>query len=83
MGGGGGGASSMKSTSSTRASAVSAPIVNTPVSTTVTPATARNIGQDASNAVKNQAQARSRLQGVRSTWAAFDPRNGNKAAKLG
>lgn len=81
--GGGGGSKPIKSTSGNRASSVSTPIVNAPVATSVTPATARNIGQDTSNAVKNQAQARSRLQGIRSTWAAFGERSGAKSKTLG
>lgn len=58
----------------TRAAASSAPIVPTvqaPQADVVTPAVARDIGADTQTAQQNQALARSRLAGIRSTWSSF------------
>ena len=66
----------------TRASAQSAPIaptVQAPTTDVVTPAVARDIGVDTQTAQQNQALARSRLTGIRSTWANF----GGGSSKLG
>ncbi len=67
-----GGSSSVKSTQTvTKAAASSAPIaptVQTPQTETITPAVARDIGQDTQTAQQNQALARSRLAGIRSTY---------------
>ena len=66
----------------TRASASSAPIsptVQSPPTDNVTPAVARDISVDTQTAQQNQALKRSRLTGIRSTWANF----GGGKAKLG
>ena len=66
----------------TRAAATSAPIaptVQSPTTDVVTPAVARDIGVDTQTAQQNQALARSRLTGIRSTWASF----GGGKSKLG
>lgn len=65
---------SVRSTqTTTKAAASSAPIaptVQTPQTETITPAVARDVGQDTQTAQQNQALARSRLAGIRSTWTA-------------
>ncbi len=66
----------------TRAAASSAPIaptVQTPQTDVVTPAVARDIAADTQTAQQNQQLARSRLSGIRSTWANF----GGGRSKLG
>jgi len=66
----------------TRAAAAAAPIaptVQSPTTEVVTPAVARDISVDTQTAQQNQALARSRLTGIRSTWANF----GSGKAKLG
>jgi len=65
-----------------RASASAAPIaptVQSPTTEVVTPAVARDISIDTQTAQQNQALARSRLTGIRSTWANF----GGGRSKLG
>lgn len=75
--------SKVKSTqTTTQAAASSAPIaptVQAPTTETITPAVARDISQDTATAQQNQAMARSRLAGIRSTWASF----GGSKSKLG
>ena len=66
----------------TRAAASSAPIaptVQAPTTDVVTPAVARDISIDTQTAQQNQALARSRLSGIRSTWSSF----GGRQSKLG
>ena len=66
----------------TRAAATSAPIaptVQTPTTDVVTPAVARDVTLDTQTAQQNQALARSRLTGIRSTWSSF----GGRQSKLG
>ncbi len=66
----------------TRAAASAAPIaptVQTPTTDVVTPAVARDINVDTQTAQQNQALARSRLTGIRSTWSSF----GGRQSKLG
>ena len=66
----------------TRAAASSAPLapsVQSPQTEIVTPAVARDISIDTQTAQQNQALARSRLTGIRSTWANF----GSGKSKLG
>ncbi len=55
---------------SSASNAPMAPTVNTPQTETITPAVARDVGQDTQTAQQNQALARSRLAGIRSTWTA-------------
>ena len=65
-----------------RAAASAAPIaptVQSPQTEIVTPAVARDIAIDTQTAQQNQALARSRLTGIRSTWANF----GGGKSKLG
>ena len=65
-----------------RAAASAAPIaptVQSPQTEIVTPAVARDISIDTQTAQQNQALARSRLTGIRSTWANF----GGGKSKLG
>jgi hypothetical protein len=57
----------------------SAPNVQMPTTDVVTPAVARDMSQDSNTAQQNQAIARSRLQGIRSTWASL----GGSKGKLG
>ncbi len=72
MGSKGGGSQKVKSSQTmTRAAASTAPYaptVNTPQMETITPAVARDVGQDTRTAQQNQALARSRLAGIRSTY---------------
>lgn len=66
----------------TKAAASAAPIaptVQSPQTEIVTPAVARDISIDTQTAQQNQALARSRLTGIRSTWANF----GGGNSKLG
>ena len=66
----------------TKAAASAAPIaptVQSPQTEIVTPAVARDISIDTQTAQQNQALARSRLTGIRSTWANF----GGGKSKLG
>lgn len=66
----------------TRAAAASAPIaptVQSPTTEVITPAVARDIALDTQTAQQNQALARSRLSGIRSTWSSF----GGRQSKLG
>ena len=66
----------------TKAAASAAPIaptVQSPQTEIVTPAVARDISIDTQTAQQNQALARSRLTGIRSTWANF----GGGSSKLG
>ena len=66
----------------TKAAASAAPIaptVQSPQTEIVTPAVARDISIDTQTAQQNQALARSRLTGIRSTWANF----GGGRSKLG
>ena len=66
----------------TRAAAASAPVaptVQSPTTEVITPAVARDVGVDTQTAQQNQALARSRLSGIRSTWASF----GGRSSKLG
>ncbi len=71
---GGGGSSTVRSSQTvTKAAASAAPVaptVQTPQTETITPAVARDIGADTKTAQQNQALARSRLAGIRSTWTA-------------
>lgn len=60
-------------------SAPIAPTVQTPQTDVVTPAVMRDIGVDTQTAQQNQALARSRLSGIRSTWSSF----GGRSSKLG
>jgi len=65
-----------------RAAASAAPIaptVQSPQTEIVTPAVARDTSIDTQTAQQNQALARSRLTGIRSTWANF----GGGKSKLG
>lgn len=65
-----------------RAAASAAPIaptVQSPQTEIVTPAVARDISIDTQTAQQNQALARSRLTGIRSTWVNF----GGGKSKLG
>ena len=75
--------SSVKSTqTTTQAAASSAPIaptVQSPTTEVVTPAVMRDISIDTQTAQQNQSLARSRLTGIRSTWANF----GSGSSKLG
>ena len=48
-----------------------APTVQSPTTEVVTPAVARDVALDTQTAQQNQALARSRLSGIRSTWAGF------------
>ena len=66
----------------TRAAASSAPVaptVQSPTTEVVTPAVARDVAVDTQTAQQNQALARSRLTGIRSTWSQF----GGRSSKLG
>ena len=66
----------------TRAAASAAPIaptVQSPTTEVVTPAVMRDISIDTQTAQQNQSLARSRLSGIRSTWANF----GGGRSKLG
>ena len=66
----------------TQAAAATAPIaptVQSPTTEVVTPAVMRDISIDTQTAQQNQALARSRLTGIRSTWANF----GSGKSKLG
>ena len=66
----------------TQAAASSAPIaptVQSPTTEVVTPAVMRDISIDTHTAQQNQSLARSRLTGIRSTWANF----GSGKSKLG
>lgn len=66
----------------TRAAASAAPIaptVQSPTTEVVTPAVMRDISIDTQTAQQNQSLARSRLTGIRSTWANF----GSGKSKLG
>lgn len=66
----------------TRAAAAAAPIaptVQSPTTDVVTPAVMRDISVDTQTAQQNQSLARSRLTGIRSTWANF----GSGKSKLG
>jgi hypothetical protein len=66
----------------TRAAATTAPIaptVQAPTTEVITPAVARDIAADTQTAQQNQALARSRLSGIRSTWSSF----GGRQSKLG
>ena len=66
----------------TQAAASSAPIaptVQSPTTEVVTPAVMRDISIDTQTAQQNQSLARSRLTGIRSTWANF----GSGKSKLG
>lgn len=69
----GGGSSHTKSKQTTVSQAAQsapiAPTVQAPTTDVVTPAVARDIGQDTKTAQQNQSLARSRLAGIRSTWA--------------
>ena len=85
--GGGGGGGDVKPVKSTQTKVMSAaaggaiaPVVQTPTTDVVTPAVARDIGHDTQTAQQNQSLARSRLSGIRSTWASA--RSG-RAANLG
>lgn len=60
-------------------SAPIAPTVQAPTTEVITPAVARDISIDTQTAQQNQALARSRLTGIRSTWANF----GGGRSKLG
>jgi len=60
-------------------SAPMAPTVQSPTTEVITPAVARDISVDTQTAQQNQALARSRLTGIRSTWANF----GSGKSKLG
>ena len=59
--------------------AAPAPAVQAPTTEVVTPAVARDIGVDVQTAQQNQALARSRLAGIRSTWSSL----GGGTSKLG
>lgn len=66
----------------TRAAATAAPMaptVQSPTTEVVTPAVARDVALDTQTAQQNQALARSRLSGIRSTWSSF----GGRQSKLG
>lgn len=66
----------------TRAAASAAPMaptVQSPTTEVVTPAVARDVALDTQTAQQNQALARSRLSGIRSTWSSF----GGRQSKLG
>ena len=66
----------------TQAAASAAPIaptVQSPTTEVITPAVARDISVDTQTAQQNQALARSRLTGIRSTWSSF----GGRSSKLG
>lgn len=66
----------------TQAAASSAPIaptVQSPTTEVITPAVARDISVDTQTAQQNQALARSRLTGIRSTWSSL----GGRSSKLG
>lgn len=56
-----------------------APTVQSPTTEVVTPAVARDVTLDTQTAQQNQALARSRLSGIRSTWSSF----GGRQSKLG
>ena len=60
-------------------SAPMAPTVQSPTTEVVTPAVMRDISIDTQTAQQNQSLARSRLTGIRSTWANF----GSGKSKLG
>ena len=60
-------------------SAPMAPTVQSPTTEVFTPAVARDISVDTQTAQQNQALARSRLTGIRSTWSSF----GGRSSKLG
>lgn len=83
-GGGGGDAKPVKTTQTTVRSAaaggVVAPTVQAPTTDIVTPAVARDIGHDTQTAQQNQSLARSRLTGIRSTWASAQ---GGRSVNLG
>ena len=66
-------------TKNAAATSTIAPTVQSPTTDVVTPAVARDIGVDVNTAQQNQALARSRLSGIRSTWSSF----GGKSSKLG
>ena len=66
-------------TRSAAQSAPMAPTIQSPTTEVVTPAVARDISIDTQTAQQNQALARSRLTGIRSTWANF----GGGRSKLG
>ena len=66
----------------TRAAATAAPMaptVQSPTTEVMTPAVARDVALDTQTAQQNQALARSRLSGIRSTWSSF----GGRQSKLG
>lgn len=66
----------------TRAAATAAPMaptVQSPTTEVITPAVARDVALDTQTAQQNQALARSRLSGIRSTWSSF----GGRQSKLG
>lgn len=66
----------------TRAAATAAPMaptVQSPTTEVITPAVARDVALDTHTAQQNQALARSRLSGIRSTWSSF----GGRQSKLG
>ena len=83
-GGGGDDPAPVKSTQTTVHSAAAggaiAPTVQAPTTDIVTPAVARDIGQDSKAAQQNQSLARSRLTGIRSTWATAQ---GGRSSNLG
>jgi hypothetical protein len=56
-----------------------APTVQSPTTEVITPAVARDVALDTQTAQQNQALARSRLSGIRSTWSSF----GGRQSKLG
>lgn len=60
-----------RSTSAAASSAPIAPTVQLPTTDAVTPAVARDVSTDTQTAQQNQRLARSRLTGIRSTWAGF------------
>lgn len=70
-----GGAKGVKSQQTvTQAAASAAPIaptVQNPTTEVITPAVARDVSHDTQTAQQNQRLARSRLTGIRSTWAGF------------
>lgn len=85
FGGGGGGDSKPVRSQETRTYAAAqaapvAPTVQAPTTDVVTPAVARDIGQDSKTAQQNQQLARGRLNGIRSTWAGAQ---GGRSSRLG
>ncbi len=56
-----------------------APTVQAPTTDVVTPTVARELGQETNQAQQNQSLARTRLSGIRSTWANF----GGGSSKFG